>query len=173
MVVLLLIAGHETTVNLIGNGVLALLEHRDVWSQLVADPSLAPAVVEETLRYDSPIEVAPIRFAYEDVEVAGTTIPRGGIVGVVLLAANRDPARFDDPDRFVLGRGQRHLAFGHGIHYCLGAPLARLEGAVAFEQLAARFPDVALATDRSALVWNPGLLIRGVTELPVTVTGAA
>lgn len=170
MVFLLLIAGHETTVNLIGNGVLALAEHPTAWAELVADPSLAPGVVEEVLRYDGPVEVAPVRFAYEDIEVAGTTIPRGALLGLVLLSANRDPAEFDDPDVFDLHRGAPHLAFGHGIHFCLGAPLARLEGAIAFQQLARRFPGLRLATERSELRWHDGLLMRGVTELSVELS---
>ncbi len=169
MVFLLLIAGHETTVNLIGNGVLALTDHPAAWAELVADPSLAPSVVEEVLRYDGPVEVAPVRFAYEDLEVAGTTIPRGALLGLVLLSANRDPAAYDDPDVFDLHRGAPHLAFGHGIHFCLGAPLARLEGAIAFQQLARRFPEMRLATDRGELRWLDGLLMRGVTELPVAL----
>ena len=167
MVFLLLIAGHETTVNLIGNGVLALTEHPAAWAELIADPSVAPAVVEEVLRYDGPVEVAPVRFAYEDIEVAGATIPRGALIGLVLLSANRDPARHDDPDVFDIHRRGPHLAFGHGIHFCLGAPLARLEGAVAFQQLARRFPGMRLATERGAMRWLDGLLMRGVTELPV------
>jgi cytochrome P450 len=167
MVMLLLIAGHETTVNLIGNGVLALLDHPPAWRELADDPSLAPAVVEEVLRYDGPVEVAPLRFAYEDVAVGGSTIPRGGLVAPVLLAANRDPARFDDPDTFDVHRNARHLAFGHGIHFCLGAPLARLEGAIVFEQLARRFPSMTFGCERSELRWLEGLLMRGVTELPV------
>lgn len=166
MVVLLLIAGHETTMNLIGNGVLALLEHPAAWQELVDDPSLAPAVVEEVLRYDGPVEVAPLRFTYEDIPVAGATIPRGGLVAPVLLAANRDPQRFESPDIFDIHRQPRHLAFGHGIHFCLGAPLARLEGAIVFEQLARRFPSMA-GSDRSELRWNEGLLMRGLTQLPV------
>ena len=170
MVLLLLIAGHETTVNLIGNGVLALLDHPSAWRELVDDPALAPAVVEEVLRYDGPVEVAPLRFAYEDVTVGDVTIPRGGLVAPVLLAANRDPERFEDPDTFDIHREAHHLAFGHGIHFCLGAPLARLEGAIVFEQLARRFPSTTLECDRSELRWLEGLLMRGVTALPVTVT---
>ncbi len=92
-----------------------------------------------------------MRFAYEDPEVAGTTIPRGALIGLALLSANRDPARYDDPDVFDIRRGGPHLAFGHGIHFCLGAPLARLEGAIAFQQLARRFPGMHLATDRGEL----------------------
>lgn len=170
MVLLLLVAGHETTVNLIGNGVLALLDHPAAWRELVDDPSLAPALVEEVLRYDGPVEVAPLRFTYEDVSVGDVTIPRGAMVAPVLLAANRDPARFEDPATFDLRRKAHHLAFGHGIHFCLGAPLARLEGAIVFEQLARRFPSMTLGCDRSELRWLESLLMRGVTALPVTVT---
>lgn len=170
MVLLLLIAGHETTVNLIGNGVLALLDHPTAWRELVGDPALAPAVVEEVLRYDGPIEIAPVRYAYEDVTIRDVTIPRGAVVAPVLLAANRDQERFDNPDTFDIHREARHLAFGHGIHFCLGAPLARLEGSIVFEQLARRFASMTLACARSELRWLEGLLIRGVTALPVTVT---
>ena len=170
MVMLLLIAGHETTVNLIGNGLLALLEHPSAWSELVDDPTLAPGVVEEVLRYDGPVEVAPLRFAYEDVTVGGVTIPRGGLVALVLLSANRDPERFADPDTFDIHRRDQHLAFGLGIHFCLGAPLARLEGSIVFEQLARRFPSMTLEGDRSQLRWLEGLLMRGVTELPIDLT---
>jgi cytochrome P450 len=168
MAFLLLVAGHETTVNLIGNGVLALLRHPDRLVELRADPDLVPGAVEEFLRFDGPIDLATFRHTTEPVEIAGTTIPAGEIVLVALASANRDPGQFAvadelDPRREAAG----HLAFGFGIHHCLGAPLARLEGDVAFRTLLGRFPDLALATAPELLRWRPSILIRGLERLPV------
>ncbi len=131
-IALLLIAGHETTVNLIGNGVLALLQAPDQLELLCARPELLPSAIEELLRYDGPVERASHRIALEDMEIAGTSVPRGAWVHVSLGAADRDAAAFDDPDRLDVTRApKRHVAFGHGPHFCLGAPLARLEGEIA------------------------------------------
>src|SRR5262249_2163179 len=130
---LLLIAGFETTVNLIGNGTLALLRNRDQWDELCADPELAPAVVEESLRYDSPAQGTG-RVAHEDIDIAGQRVRRGEWVQVYLGGANRDPELFSAPDTFDIHRANssEHLAFSGGVHYCMGSPLARLEGTIAF-----------------------------------------
>lgn len=141
-IILLFVAGHETTTNLIGNGVWALLKHRDQWDRLVADPSLAPSTVEEVLRFDGPVHLTG-RIATADVEVGGVAVQPGQSVTTLLAAANRDPAVFPDPDRFDVGRtDNHHLTFSHGAHYCLGASLARLEGQVALEALARRAPNL-------------------------------
>jgi cytochrome P450 len=168
MVFLLLIAGHETTVNLIGNGVHLLLAERERWDRLRADPGLLPGAIEEFLRFEGPVETSTYRYATEDLEIGGTAILAGESVLVSLLAADRDEGRFPDPDELRLDRAQNpHLAFGHGIHYCLGAPLARLEAQVAFGKLLARFPDLRPAAPARELSWRPGYLIRGLHELPV------
>ncbi|MYT71691.1 MULTISPECIES: cytochrome P450 [unclassified Streptomyces] len=166
MAFLLLVAGHETTVNLIGNGVRALLDHPDQLAALRADMSLLDGAVEEMLRYDGPVETATHRFAAEPVEIGGTVIPAGDPVLIAIGDADRDPARFPAPDRFDIRRAPRgHLAFGHGIHYCLGAPLARLEGRIALRSLLERCPDLSL--DGTPDTWLPGLLMRGVRTLRV------
>jgi cytochrome P450 len=168
MVFLLLIAGHETTVNLIGNGAYLLLTHPEQRARLAADPGLVPAAVEEFLRYESPVETSTPRFTTEPVEVGGVSIPAGELVLVALASANRDPERFAGADRFDIERSDSaHVAFGHGIHFCLGAPLARLEGQVAFETLLSRLPGLALAVPPDGLAWRPGLLMRGLVDLPV------
>lgn len=171
MAFLLLVAGHETTVNLIGNGVLALLRHPDQLAALHADPSLLPGAVEEFLRYDGPINLATLRSTAEPIEVDGVTIPAGEFVMVALGGANRDPARFAEPDGLDVTRpAGGHLAFGHGIHYCLGAPLARMEGAIGIGGLLDRFPGLRLAGDApTRLRWRDSTLIRGLTELPVVL----
>jgi cytochrome P450 len=164
---LLLIAGHETTVNLIGNGTLALLQHPDQWRLLQEQPGLAGAAVEELLRYDSPVQMTT-RIAHETFDFHGHTIRRGQEVAFLLGAANRDPDRFPAPDRLELTRGDsRHLSFGGGIHYCLGAPLARLEGEIAFAALARRLPTLHLATD--TIKHRDNFLLRGLSELPVSL----
>ncbi|WP_330460617.1 cytochrome P450 [Streptomyces sp. NBC_00820] len=166
MAYLLLIAGHETTVNLIGNGVLALLTHPDQLAALRADMSLLDGAVEEMLRYEGPVETATFRYAAEPLEIAGTAIGQGESVMIGLTAAQRDGDRYADPDRFDIRRDTRgHLAFGHGIHYCLGAPLARIEGRAAVGTLLTRAP--ALALDNAPGEWLPGMLMRGVRTLPV------
>ncbi|WP_338118429.1 cytochrome P450 [Streptomyces coryli] len=165
---LLLIAGHETTVNLIANGTLALLRHPEQLAALRADRSLLDGAVEEALRYDGPVEGATFRYSLEDVDYGGAVIPAGSVVHVVLASAGRDPKRFPAPDAFDIRRaGQSHVAFGHGIHFCLGAPLARLEGRIAFRALLDRCPELALDADPGELEWRSGLIIRGVRRLPV------
>ncbi|MFF4182956.1 cytochrome P450 [Streptomyces sp. NPDC001691] len=167
---LLLVAGHETTVNLISNGMLALLSHPDQLAALREDfDGLIDNAVEEMLRYDGPVETPTYRFTQEPVEIAGTLIPGGGQLVLVALAdANRDPARFEDPHRFDIRRDARgHVAFGHGIHYCLGAPLARLEARIAVRTLLDRCPDLTLDIHPAALQWRTGMLVRGPESLPV------
>ena len=164
--ILLYIAGHETTVNLIGNGLLALLRHADQLRRLREEPALAASAVEELLRYDGPVQ-RTARFTTVDVEIGGRAIDKGAMVVTAIGAANRDPAQFPDPDRLDLGRvDNRHIAFGFGIHFCLGAPLARLEGQVALGTLARRLPALALATD--TVEWRESQVLRGLKALPVT-----
>ncbi|MFJ9417646.1 cytochrome P450 [Streptomyces sp. NPDC101227] len=168
MAFLLLVAGHETTVSLISNGVHALLEHPAQLAALRADGSLLNNAVEEMLRYDGPVETATWRFTSEPVEIGGTVIPARNPVLVVLASASRDPERFADADDFDITREPRgHVAFGHGIHFCLGAPLARLEARIAIGALLDRCPDLALDCDPKALTWRSGLLIRGAERLPI------
>jgi cytochrome P450 len=168
MVFLLLVAGHETTVNLIGNGVLALLTHPDQLALLRAEPERVPAAVEELLRFDGPLQSAIPLVSARPTEIGGTAVPAGELVVVSLLAANRDPARRPDADRLDLARPEApHLAFGHGAHYCLGAPLARVEGRIALGTLVDRFPDMRLAAPADQLSRAPGLLMNGLNELPV------
>ncbi len=168
MVSLLLIAGHETTVNLIGNGVLALMENPEQMERLRADPGLIKPAVEELLRYDGPLETATERFAREDVMLSGVTIPRGEMVFAVVASANRDEGQFKDPDALDLTREpNRHLAFGQGVHFCLGAPLARLEGQIAINSLLRRIPELRLGVASQALRRRPGLVLHGLKSLPV------
>ncbi len=168
MAFLLLVAGHETTVNLIGNGTLALLTHPDARRQLSADEALWPAAIEEFLRYDGPVTNATWRFTTEPVKVGDVVIPEGEFVTVSLGAAGRDPGRYDDPDRLDITRSNTAgLAFGHGIHHCLGAPLARLEGRIVIGRLFERFPELRLAVDPGELRWRQSLMMRGLETLPV------
>jgi cytochrome P450 len=168
MLFLLLVAGHETTTNLIGSGTLALLTSPAEFARLRDDPALLPAAVEELLRYVNPLNHATERFTLEPVDIGGVTIPAREWVLCVTSSANHDPARFPDAGRLDLGRDAGgHVAFGHGIHYCLGAPLARLEGEVAFGALLARFPALSLAADPATLRWRRSSLIRGLERLPV------
>ena len=162
----LLTAGHETTVNLIGNGMLALFRHPSQRAELAADPSLLPNAVEELLRYDSPLQLT-LRFAFEDTQLQGQTIKRGELLVLLLGGANRDPAQFADPDQLELRRknASTHLSFGQGIHYCLGASLARLEGEIAIGALLRRFPDMKLATPE--LKWRRNITLRGLQSLRV------
>lgn len=172
MVFLLLTAGHETTVNLIGNGMLALMQRPDVYADLVANLDLLPAAVEEMLRFNGPVECATTRWAFEDVTFGDTTIQHGDAVLVSLIGANHDPAMFPNPEVFDIRRTpNKHLAFGHGIHYCLGAPLARLEGTVALRHLLERFPTLTLAVDEDDLQWNDSTLLHGVKSMPVRAGG--
>jgi cytochrome P450 len=168
MVFLLLVAGHETTVNLIGNGVHALLTHPDRLALVRAEPERLPAAVEEMLRFVGPVQVATFRQTTTDVRVGDTVIPAGELVMPGLMAANRDPARVADPDTFDPTRADRpHLAFGHGVHHCIGAPLARLETRIALGSLLARFPDLRLAVPAEDLRWRPNVLLHGLAALPV------
>jgi cytochrome P450 PksS len=171
MVFLLLIAGHETTVNLIGNGTLALLEHPEQMEKLRNDPTLVKSAVEELLRHSGPLETATERFTREAVTVANVTIPRGALVYAVLTSANRDERQFPNPDAVDVTREpNRHLAFGLGIHYCLGAPLARLEAQIAFGTLLRRVSALRLAVPADALRWRRGLVLRGLEAMPVELS---
>jgi len=162
---LLLVAGNETTTNLIGNGMLGLLRNPGQMERLRADPSRVPAAVEEMLRYDGPVQ-ATGRVAMEDVEVGGQKVTQGQAVIAVLGAANRDPAQFERPDELDLGRRpNEHVAFGDGIHFCLGAPLARAEGQIAFETLLRRFAGPRLETED--LQWGGSFILRGLKSLPI------
>jgi len=168
VVSLLIIAGHETTVNLIGNGVLALLEHPEQRDLLIQKPELIHNAIEEMLRYNGPVEFSTSRWALEDVEFRGQSIAKGELVIVALDSANRDADKFQDADIFDITRDKSsHLAFGKGIHLCLGAPLARLEGEIAINTLLARYPEIQLQTDVNELEWRPGMIVRGVKEIPV------
>lgn len=167
MCFLLLAAGHETTVNLIGNGTLALLQNRDQLDLLKQQPELMASAVDELLRYDPPVQLTD-RTAFEDIELDGRLIRKGDWISFVLAAANRDPAVFAEPDRLDIQRSPNpYLSFGGGIHYCLGAPLAKLEGKVAFGQLLERMPDLELAVPADELVWRDGVIFHGVDALPV------
>jgi cytochrome P450 len=167
---LLLIAGHETTVNLIANGVLTLLRHPTVLDRLRHEPELAIPVVEELLRYEPPVQYLPNRTALDDLDVAGTTIPRGAALVLALAAGSRDPAHVPDPDRFDPDRPYlEHLGFGGGIHYCFGAPLARLEAQIALAALARRLRHPALVVDPPP--YRPSPMLRGPRELLVALSG--
>ncbi|MGW8885264.1 cytochrome P450 family protein [Streptomyces sp. NPDC055749] len=168
MAFLLLVAGHETTVNLISNGVRALLDHPEQLALLRADPGLIDGAVEEMLRYDGPVETATFRFAREQVTIGSTVIGAGDPVVVALASADRDPGRYPEPDTFDIRReAQGHLAFGHGMHFCLGAPLARMEGRIAVRTLLERCPGLVRDPEGGEPDWLPGLLMRGVRRLPV------
>jgi len=164
--VLLLVAGHETTVNLIGNAILAMLRHPRQWAALGADATRAPAVIEETLRYDPPVQMVG-RIALDDMTIGSIGVPTGDVMMLLLAAAQRDPAEFDrpeifDPDRATL----RHLGFGRGAHYCLGAPLARLEAGVALSAITARFPEACLDSEPQ---YKTNVTLRGLSALTVAV----
>ncbi|MET8423116.1 cytochrome P450 [Nocardia sp. NPDC004860] len=168
MAFLLLVAGHDTTVNLIANGTLALLRNPAQLRALRAEPEAIPAAVEEFLRFDGPVNMSTLRHTAEPVTIAGTDIPEGEFVFVALAAANRDADRYPAPDALDPARDTTgHLAFGHGIHFCVGAPLARLEARVAFAALLSRFPDLRLSPAAEALAWHPSTLMHGLHELPV------
>ena len=170
MLRLLLVAGNETTTNLIGNGMLALLRHPDQMAVLRDDPGLIPSAVEELLRFDSPVQV-DMRSALDDCDVNGFPVRRGDSVVMLLGAANRDPDRFEAPDRLDVRRGdQNHLAFGRGIHHCLGAPLARLEGRVVLEALIERYGSMRLLEDRPP--FRSSVVLRGLLSLPVAAVPA-
>lgn len=168
MVFLLLIAGHETTVNLIGNGTLALIENSNEMRKLQNEPSLMKSAVEELLRYTSPVLMTTERYALEDAMVRGVTIPRGEMTLGVIGSANRDETVFENPDELQITREpNKHLAFGQGIHFCVGAPLARMEAQIAFTTLLRRLPDLRLKTPPHSLRWRPSIFLRGLASLPV------
>jgi cytochrome P450 PksS len=166
---LLLSAGHETTVNLIASGTLALLEQPEQLAQLRQKPDLIEPAIEELLRFVCPAETATERYAREDTVIAGTTIPKGELVLAVIGSANRDANFFDNPDLLDFTReNNNHLAFGHGAHYCLGAPLTRLEGQIAINTLVQCMPDLRLSIAPNQLQWRGGLILRGLKTLPVS-----
>lgn len=170
MMFLLIVAGHETTVNLIANGTLLLFDHPDQRQRLLDEPALLKSAIEEMLRFYGPVEVGLTRWVREDTEFGGAQLKRGQQMMAVLASANHDPERFPNPEVFDITREQnRHVAFGTGIHACLGATLARLEAEVAFAELLNRFPDLALAVPRDELAWRDGTFMRALTGLPVRV----
>jgi cytochrome P450 len=166
----LIVAGHDTTASLIGNSVVALFRNPEQLAALRADPDRIATAVEELLRFDAPVPHATFRYAVEPVDIGDATIPTGAQVIICLAAANRDRGQYARPDALELERAEsRHLAFGHGIHHCLGAPLARMEGQLALRTLLRRFPDLRLAVPADELRWGhgDGLVLRGLSELPV------
>ena len=168
----LVVAGHDTTTSLIGNATVALLRHPAQRDALVADPALVPRVVEECLRWDAPVPHSTFRYTTEQIRLGDVVVPAFAQVVVSLAAANRDPARHRDAESFDIHRSDRsHLAFGHGVHFCLGAPLARMEARIALAALHTRFPRMRLAVAPTALHWGhgDGLVLRGLTELPVVL----
>jgi cytochrome P450 PksS len=168
MVYLLLIAGHETTVNLISSGVLALLQHPDQMDLLRRDPALLKTAIEELLRYTSPVFLSTERYPRVDVTIAGVTIPRGEHTFAAIGSANRDERVFADADRLDITRTEnKHLSFGVGIHYCLGAPLARMESEIAIATLLRRMPALRLANPPESIRWRQSLILRGLEELPL------
>jgi cytochrome P450 len=168
MVFLLMIAGHETTVNLISNGVWALLRHPEQLERLRADPPLIDSAVEEMLRYCGPVRHTTSRFAVQDTEFLGQRIPAGEMIMASLLSANHDAEQFSEPERFDITRQpNRHIAFGFGLHFCIGAPLARLEATIAIPLLLERLPGLRFGLDPATLRWRHGLLIHGLERLPV------
>jgi cytochrome P450 len=172
----LIVAGHDTTTSLIGNGTVALLVHPEQRDALVADPALMPHAIEEILRWDAPVQHATFRYTRQTVALGGTVIPAFTQVIISLAAANRDPDRYTNPETLDTARAETsHLAFGHGIHHCLGARLARLEAEIAFATLHRRFPGMRLAIPPSALHWShgDGLVLRGLSELPVILSPTA
>ncbi|MER5638988.1 cytochrome P450 [Kitasatospora sp. NPDC002227] len=173
MVFLLLIGGHETTVNMLGTATLALIHHPDQLDWLRADlAARMPMAVEELLRYESPVSMATMRFTTQDVDVSGVEVPAGELVLLSLGAANRDPDRFTDPDRLRLDRDDPgHLAFGQGLHRCLGTFLGKLEGEIALTGLLSRFGRIELAADEATLPWRTTIMLRGLESLPVSLRG--
>ncbi|GCE31713.1 cytochrome P450 [Dictyobacter alpinus] len=168
MIFLLIVAGHETTVNLLGNGTLALLQHQDQFQLLRREPALIPEAVEELLRYTAPVSLSDERWASEDIILHGQLIHKGDMVLAALISANADPHHIADGDTLDVTRHEKqHLAFGKGIHYCLGAPLARLEGQIAFATLLKRLPELRLADNAAKLTWVNNPMLRGLTSLPV------
>jgi cytochrome P450 len=171
----LIVAGHDTTASLIGNGVVALLRHPEQLDGLRSDPDKLAVAIEELLRYDAPVPHSTFRYAVAPMDIGDVTIPAGAQVIISLAAANRDRGQYADPEELDIGRAEsRHLAFGHGIHHCLGAPLARMEGQLALGSLLRRFPQFRLAVPFDGLHWGhgDGLVLRGLSELPI-ITGPA
>lgn len=169
MIALLIFAGHETTSNLISNGMLTLFDSPSQFQQLKANLDLVPMAVEELLRYSGPVLSPAPRYATEDVMLGGQMIRKGDMVMILLASANRDESRFTQPAELEIARSlNRHIAFGHGIHSCLGAPLARLEGDIAFTTLLQRLPGIKRATDRDTIMWRGNFSLRGISSLPVT-----
>ncbi|WP_449354657.1 cytochrome P450 family protein [Virgibacillus natechei] len=165
---LLIIAGHETTVNFIGNSIMALLENPDQLALMQSQPELIKPAIEETLRYNDPVEFSTSRWAGEDMEFKGQFIRKSDLVIVVLNSANHDSSQFEDPEILDITREKsKHLAFGKGIHACLGAPLARLEGEIAISSFFKRYPNTLMNIDPDDLEWRGGMVVRGVRELPV------
>ena len=168
--VLLFVAGHETTVNLISNGMLTLLRHPDVLERFRGDPDLAPSLVEELLRFEPPVQYLPNRSTIADIEIAGTTIPQGSHVNLLLAAGNRDPLQFENAERFVPDRrDNQHFGYGGGVHYCFGAPLARLEAQIALAELVRRLRNPQLVTDPPP--YRPSPVLRGPIHLLVDIDG--
>ena len=170
MIFLLMLAGHDTTANLIGSSAVALIEHPDQAERLRAEPDLTPTAVEELLRFTTPVPCGAARTLLDDVEIEGTTMPKGSKVLGMIISANRDEAVFDRPDELDLGRDpNRHLTFAFGKHFCLGNQLARLEGQIAIGELVRRFPNMRLAVPRDELVYKPVQSLRGFRNLPLTL----
>jgi cytochrome P450 len=168
MISILLSAGHETTTNLIGNGLLSLMRHSEARDMMEADPSLIEPAIEELLRFEGPVEMSTPRYASQDIEIGGVIIPQGETVFGVIASANRDARHFDDPNSLMLTRDpNRHLTFGEGGHYCLGASLARMEGRVAFLHLLQGFPNLRAKGALENLRWRPNMVLRGLLALPV------
>jgi cytochrome P450 len=173
MIFLLLLAGHDTTANLIGTSTLALLEHPDQADRLREDASITGSAVEELLRFTTPVPCGAARILLDDVEIAGTTIPKGSSVLGMIISANRDESMFDEPDTLDLGRDpNRHLTFAFGKHFCLGNQLARLEGQIAIRALVERFPSMSLAVPRQQLRYKPTQSLRGLRNLPLRLVPA-
>jgi cytochrome P450 len=171
MVMFLMVAGNETTTNLVGNATAALLDHPAELQRLRADPSLIPGFLEESLRYRSPVSMAAARTTTREVELGGVTLPRGAIVGALIDSAHHDPTRFPEPERFDITRNPAHLAFGFGIHYCVGAPLSRLEARIVFEEMLARLP--AFEREPGPLDWHRTFMLRGLKTLRLRFTAPA
>jgi cytochrome P450 len=164
---ILLSTGHETTTHLIGNGLLALLQHRAQFEKLQTRPALLSAAIEEMLRYDNPVQIT-YRSALEDANIKGKSIRKGDLVNTIIGSANRDPRRFSNPDSFEISRNEgRHLGFGMGIHFCIGAPLVRLEAEIVFDTILRRFPHISLETE--TLEWQEHPIFRGLKSLPVSL----
>ncbi|MGH7914273.1 MAG: cytochrome P450, partial [Candidatus Binataceae bacterium] len=169
-VVILLLAGNETTTDLIGNGMLALTRHPGELERLGRSPELMPSAIEEMLRYDGPVQ-ATMRHIRQDTEIGGTTVAAGSLIFVLLAAANRDPAQFREPETFDIARTPNdHLAFGEGIHFCIGAPLARMEGAIAIGSLLARYKRIRPAAPEMPITYKGSFFLRGLASLPLEVS---